>query len=103
MCLAQVNRKVEERTESNPQLSDLRDSGAIEQDADVVMFVHRPIQAKPDLGDEWKNYSKVVIAKNRNGACGALHLHYIGEQTKFSGWLSSVPTTKAVYAKGNNL
>ena len=43
LCLAQVNRKVEERPNATPSLSDLRDSGAIEQDADVVMFVHRPI------------------------------------------------------------
>lgn len=102
LCLAQVNRKVEERTEHNPVLSDLRDSGAIEQDADVVMFVHRPIQAKPDLGQEWKLYAKVSVAKNRNGPCGALNLSYIGEQTKFSGWSGPVPT-KSTVSKGYNL
>ena len=93
LCLAQVNRKVEERSEATPQLSDLRDSGAIEQDADVVMFVHRPIQAKPDLSDEWKHYAKCSIAKNRNGRCGLVHLSYIGEQTKFSGWAGEAPSS----------
>ena len=91
LCLAQVNRKVEERPDSMPNLSDLRDSGAIEQDADVVIFVHRPIQAKPDLGDEWKYYAKASVSKNRNGRCGVMSLSYIGEQTKFSGWAGESP------------
>lgn len=91
LCLAQVNRKVEERPDSMPGLSDLRDSGAIEQDADVVIFVHRPIQAKPELGDEWKHYAKASVSKNRNGRCGVLSLSYIGEQTKFSGWAGEPP------------
>lgn len=91
LCLAQVNRKVEERPDSMPNLSDLRDSGAIEQDADVVIFVHRPIQAKTDLGDEWKYYAKASVSKNRNGRCGALSLSYIGEQTKFAGWSGEPP------------
>lgn len=93
ICLAQVNRKVEERTDHTPNLSDLRDSGAIEQDADVVMFVHRPIQSRPDLGEEWKHYAKVSIAKNRNGRCGTVHLSYIGEQTRFANWSGPAPVT----------
>ncbi len=102
LCLAQVNRKVEERVDATPQLSDLRDSGAIEQDADVVVFVHRPIQVKPDLGGDWTNYAKASIAKNRNGRCGVINLHYLGEQTKFSGWAGPAPF-KAASSKGNGL
>jgi len=100
VCLAQVNRKVEERADATPSLSDIRDSGAIEQDADVVMFVHRPIQAKPDLGDEWKLYAKVSIAKNRQGRCGMVNLAYIGEQTRFSGWSGPAPS-KSSYSTGS--
>ena len=95
LCLAQVNRKVEERAESAPVLSDLRDSGAIEQDADVVMFVHRPIQQKPELGEGWKDYAKVTVAKNRQGRCGTLNLKYIGAQTRFDDWQGE-PPSKAI-------
>ena len=100
VCLAQVNRKVEERADATPSLSDIRDSGAIEQDADVVMFVHRPIQVKPDLGDEWSLYAKVSIAKNRQGRCGTVNLAYIGDQTKFIGWSGPAPS-KSSYSAGS--
>jgi replicative DNA helicase len=100
VCLAQVNRKVEERADATPSLSDIRDSGAIEQDADVVMFVHRPIQAKPDLSDEWKFYAKVSIAKNRQGRCGMVNLSYHGDQTRFSGWGGPAPS-KSSYSAGS--
>ena len=96
LCLAQVNRKVEERAEHAPVLSDLRDSGAIEQDADVVMFIHRPIQQKPELSDEWKHYAKLTVAKNRQGRCGVMHLSYLGDQTRFGNWVGLPPTNKAV-------
>ncbi|NMM06016.1 MAG: replicative DNA helicase [Polaromonas sp.] len=95
VCLAQVNRKVEERADATPALSDLRDSGAIEQDADVVLFVHRPIQAKPDMNDDWQHYAKVSIAKNRQGRCGVISLSYIGEQTRFSDWSGPTPSRSA--------
>lgn len=100
LCLAQVNRKVEERADATPSLSDLRDSGAIEQDADVVMFVHRPIQAKPDLGEEFKHYAKVSIAKNRNGGCGVMSLFYQGSQTRFDAWAGQPPSGRSVRARG---
>lgn len=93
LCLAQVNRKVEERADATPALSDLRDSGAIEQDADVVMFVHRPIQAKPDLGEEWAHFAKLSVAKNRQGRCGYLSLFYHGDQTRFDSWAGEPPRT----------
>ena len=94
MCLAQVNRKFEDRgADAMPMLSDLKDCGAIEQDADVVIFIHRPIQAKPELGDEWKYYAKASVAKNRNGRCGLINLSYQGDQTKFNGWTGQAPSS----------
>lgn len=102
LCLAQVNRRVEERTDRTPSLSDLRDSGAIEQDADVVAFVHRPIQDRPDLGPEWTHYAKVNVAKNRNGRCGALHLYYQGDQTRFASWEGDAPRAMMRAGRGGS-
>lgn len=99
LCLAQLNRKVEERTDHMPNLSDLRDSGAIEQDADAVMFIHRPIQSNPNLSGEWANYAKLIVAKNRQGRSGViLDLAYQGDQTRFSNWSGQAPTNQAVTA-----
>jgi replicative DNA helicase len=92
VCLAQLNRGIETRgSDSLPQLSDLRDSGAIEQDADVVMFIHRPIQANQELGEEWKHFAKLSIAKNRSGQCGIVNLNYQGNKTMFYGWSGKIP------------
>ena len=95
ICLAQVNRKVEERADQAPHLSDLRDSGAIEQDADVVMFISRPIQANQILGEQWKNYARMDIAKNRQGRCGIVNLWYEGEQVRFDEWQGETPRVAA--------
>lgn len=95
VCLAQVSRKVEERADQAPHLSDLRDSGAIEQDADVVMFISRPIQANPNLGAEWNNYARMSIAKNRQGRCGVVDLWYEGEQVRFDEWQGEAPRVAA--------
>jgi replicative DNA helicase len=91
LCLAQLNRKAEERPDQMPQMSDLRDSGEIEQDADVILFIKRPIMANADLGIEWKYYAKVSVAKNRQGRCGYLDLSYSGEHTRFAGWSGPAP------------
>jgi replicative DNA helicase len=98
LCLAQLNRKAEERPDVMPMMSDLRDSGAIEQDADVILFIKRPIMANPELGEEWKHYAKLSIAKNRQGRCGYINLSYVGEQTRFSGWYGE-PPRKSVIGK----
>lgn len=103
VCLAQVNRKVEERADNTPSLSDLRDSGAIEQDADVVMFVHRPIQARPEMGEEFRHYAKLSVAKNRNGRCGVLSLFYQGDQTRFDAWAGEPPAGRSVKQRGGDL
>jgi replicative DNA helicase len=72
LVLAQLNRKATDR--GRPQLSDLRDSGALEQDADVVCLLHRP-------ADE--PFADLIIAKNRNGPTGTVKLHWVAEQTRF--------------------
>jgi len=92
LCLAQLNRKSEERPDQMPMMSDLRDSGAIEQDADVIVFIKRPIMANPELGVEWQNYAKLSVAKNRQGRCGYLNLSYVGDLTKFDQWHGQTPS-----------
>lgn len=100
ICLAQVNRGAADRGNQCPALHDLRDSGAIEQDADVVGFIHRPIMANPDLGDKWKDYALLRVAKNRQGRTGDVHLFYVGEQTRFGAWGGEVPSDKQTTHKG---
>ena len=92
LCLAQLNRKSEERPDQMPMMSDLRDSGAIEQDADVIVFIKRPVMSNPELGPEWHHYAKLSVAKNRQGRCGYLNLSYVGEQTKFGQWSGQTPS-----------
>lgn len=89
--LCQLNRKVEERLDQMPVLSDLRDSGSVEQDADIVIFVHRPFKANPNLADEWKYYAKASVAKLRDGEPGYVDLMYIGENTRFQNWPAETP------------
>lgn len=91
ICLAQVNRAAAEGNEC-PGLHNLRDSGAIEQDADIVGFIHRPIQAKPELGAQWKDYALFRTSKNRQGRTGDVHLFYVGEQTRFGSWSGEIPS-----------
>lgn len=91
VCLAQVNRGGVERVGQVPGLQDLRDSGAIEQDADVVAFIHRPIEAQPDLGANFKNFALLRVAKNRQGRTGDVNLFYHGEFTCFESWAGPAP------------
>jgi replicative DNA helicase len=87
IALSQLNRSVESREGKRPQLSDLRESGAIEQDADIVIFIHRP-EAYGITTDENQNSTKgvaeIIIAKHRNGATGEIHLSFRKELAKFS-------------------
>jgi replicative DNA helicase len=91
ICLAQINRVVETRTDRMPQLSDLRDSGAIEQDADIVIFLHREIVVQPDLTDDWAYYAKGFVAKLRDGQPGYFDLMYVGENVRFDNWPAGTP------------
>lgn len=91
IALAQVNRGVEKETDPMPRMSDLKDCGAIEQDADVILFLHRPFVTTPDLDAEWKYYAKAHLAKQRGGRTGFLHFTYVGENTRFMNWPSDTP------------
>ncbi|MBQ9598930.1 MAG: DnaB-like helicase C-terminal domain-containing protein, partial [Clostridia bacterium] len=82
IALSQLSRTVESRGDKRPMLSDLRESGAIEQDADIVMFLYRDDYYNPD--SDKKNLAECIIAKNRSGETGKFDLGWKGEFTKFS-------------------
>ena len=81
IALSQLSRAVEGREDHRPMLSDLRESGSIEQDADIVMFIYRDEVYHEDT--ERKNIADIIIAKNRQGSIGTVELAWLGQFTKF--------------------
>ena len=82
VALSQLSRAAEQRADHRPMLSDLRESGAIEQDADIVMFLYRDDYYNPDT--EKKNIAEIILAKHRAGSTGTIELLWLGNYTKFA-------------------
>lgn len=106
IALSQLSREVEKRGgEKRPQLSDLRESGAIEQDADIVAFLYRPEYYKitqDEQGNSTEGLTEVIIAKHRNGATGTVNLRFISNRSKFTDWENYYPMDNYAYSDSDN-
>lgn len=97
ILLGQIKREVDGRSGDNmPTLADIRDTSSVEDDSDIVIFGHREIKNKPDLGSEWRYYMELAIAKQRDGELCRLPMMFIPEHMRMDNWPKDIPipTTK---------
>jgi replicative DNA helicase len=91
VALSQLNRKLEERSDKHPQLSDLRESGALEQDADMVMFIYRDEVYNKDENNPNRGKAEIILAKHRNGPTGLAMLTFLNSYTRFENLAQEMP------------
>ena len=91
LLLSQLSRAVEARKDHRPVLSDLRESGAIEQDADIVIFIYKADMYNDVVSEDEPGVCEVIIAKHRNGSLGTVKLRWYGEYTTFMDLDKKVP------------